>query len=267
LEEKAVGAKLPIIISLISLSLGLGACGENTANYRKGTTGGAEAAADNLLRIPVNFKLPNRGGDAALAGMNAYYYRLQGSGADCPITEDKEELAPYEDDKEFILKLTEVCDYKVTIKLGVMAGTALSASVNFDQNIRDIVSANCVSCHETYSDFNELKGKGDLVVQRVEAGHGSLKDPDIATFLAWKDGGFLEKNPNPAPSEKELGMSTVFYRNNNDDVLMGVYLKSRTQYELRRSLWLQSEGKAAGASTSEFLSYDVESSSSGTAAP
>ncbi|RYZ59151.1 MAG: hypothetical protein EOP07_04975 [Proteobacteria bacterium] len=262
-----MGAKLPIIISFMSLTLGLLACGENKANYRKGTIGGAEAISDNLLRIPVNFKLPNRSGDPALASMNAYYYRLQGSGADCPTTEDKEELAPYEDDKEFILRLSEVCDYKVTIKLGVMGGTALAATVNFDQNIRDIVSANCVSCHETYSDFKELAGKGDLVVQRVEAGHGDLKDSDIATFLAWKDGGFLEKNPNPLPTEKELGMSTVYYRNNNDDVLMGIYLKSRTQYELRRSLWLQTEGKAAGASTPEFLSYDAESSSPATTAP
>jgi hypothetical protein len=265
LEEKTVRAKLPIIMSLISLSLGLVACGENTANYRKGLIGAAEAVSDNLLRIPVNFKLPNRNGDPALASMNAYYYRLEGSGANCPATEDKEELAAYEDDKEFILKLTEVCDYKVTIKLGVMGGTALASTVNFDQNIRDIVSKNCVSCHETYSDYKELQSTGDLVVQRVEAGHGELSDENIATFLAWKDSGFLEKNPNPEPTEKELGLSQVYYRNNNDDVLLGVYLKSRTEYELRRSLWLQSEGKAAGASKTEILSYDTEPSPATTA--
>lgn len=259
-------AKLPIIISIsLVMSLTLSACGtENKANYRKGTIGApvaAEAVVDTLPRIPVNFKLPNRNAEAAAGAISGYYYRLQGSGEACPATENKEEVGAYVDNKEFILKLANVCDYKVTFKLGVLTGPVLTATLNFDGNIKSMLQSNCVSCHETYNDYARVKAKGDLIVQRVEAGHptGALSDDDIAKFLAWKDGGYLEKDPSPAPTEKENGLSAVYYRNNNNDSLKGIELKSRTQYELRRSLWLQAAGQSQGLKVNELFSFDNES--------
>lgn len=261
-------AKSPIVISIgAGLSLMLSACGtENKANYRKGTIGApveAEAVVDKLARVPVNFKLPNRKFDPAAGALTGYYYRLKGSGEACPTTENKEEVGAYVDDKEFILKLANVCDYTVTIKLGVLAAPALTATLNFSNNIKSILQSNCVSCHETYGDYAEVKAKGALIVSRVEAGTmpqaGALSDDDIAKFLAWKDGGYLEKDPSPAPSEKESGLSAIYYRNNNNDSLKGVELKSRSQYELRRSLWLQAEGQSHGLKVNELFSFENES--------
>lgn len=260
-------AKLPITVSSLSLalSLGLSACGsENKANYRKGLIGGdAEAVVNDVPRVPVNFKLPSRSADPAATALSAYYYRLEGSGAACPAGEIKEEVGAYVDDQEFLLRLASVCDYKVTIKLGALAGPALSGSLNYQDDIKTIIADHCLSCHETYSDYAELAAKGDLIVSRVETGsmpqNGALSDEEIAKFLAWKDGGYLEKNPDPAPTEKEQGLSAVYYRNNNNDILKGIELKSRTQYELRRSLWLQPEGLALGLSVKELFSFDNES--------
>jgi len=263
-----LNANLPNILALLSLTIGLLACGsENKATYRRAALLGSGAdAASNVKRTPVNFKLPSRGDDPAMtAALTGYYYRLQGEGPECPPGEVKEEVGAYEDDKLFIMKLAGVCDYSVTMKFGVLgpqaAATplALNAKLNYEDTVKGLLATNCVSCHETYGDYNEVVANGDIIMARIESGSmpptAPLNDLDIAQMLAWKDGGYVEKDETPKPTELENGLSAVYYRNNDNDFLRGVELKTRSQYELRRSLWLQEEGHQKGLKVNEFLSF------------
>ncbi len=259
-------AKLPknIILALTISGISLGCGKEYKASYRLSRTGGAEAKTD-VKRIPVNFKLPSRSEDPALTtALTGYYYRLQGSGEHCPSGELKEDIGAYEDDKEFILRLSSVCDYSVTIKLGELASPAfaLGAKLNYNDSIKDLIGKNCVACHESYGNYAEVVAKGDLIIARAESGTmpptGSLSSFEIAQLLAWKDEGYIEKDPSPQPSARENGLKEVYYRNNNNDSLKGVELLTRTQYELRRSLWLQAEGEEKGLKVNEILSFGQE---------
>ncbi|MBC7659379.1 MAG: hypothetical protein H7249_06695 [Chitinophagaceae bacterium] len=263
----------PRIFIGLSLSAALMACGANTANYRSpGLVAGASSEADakvEATRANVAFLIPDRA-DApdSEPTMNGYYYGFKGTGTNCPANELFEELGSYVDTKPVTVRLSSLCTYSVTMKLGVLApgatlGLAAPAAaaipISFDGQIKDIVAKNCVSCHEGYANYKELVSHGDIIIQRLEAGTmpqaAPLPDSEIAVFLAWKDAGYLEKDPTPLPTAKESGLETVYYKNNNNDLLMDYELLGRSKTEIRRSLWLQPDGVKLGLKVDELKNY------------
>lgn len=240
-------------------------CGSDKAeNYRsKGPGNALEAIAEKPNPVVINFTLPDRSKDPSLASVSGYYFKLLGEGTDCPAGELIEEVGTWDDaNREVKFKVNGKCNYAVTMKLGVYQTPALAlmGAISFEGDIRPILESQCVSCHETYVDYAEVVANGEMILREIEAKTmpqtAPLSDADIAKFLAWKDGGYTEKAVVAQPSEKEKQLSAVYYQNNKNDYLMAYDLLSRSTYELRRSLWVQPEGQAAGMTLKEISTYE-----------
>jgi hypothetical protein len=129
----------------------------------------------------------------------------------------------------------------------------LAHSVTFTDDIKPLLDANCVSCHPSYADYAGFKNDAAQAILDIENGSmpqaGPLADSDIATFLAWQDGGYHEADEAPPESDEAQKLGNIFYRNNDNDVLESYELLGRTYYELTRTLWIQPEGQAQGLTT------------------
>ena len=249
----------PFLVSLLLLGCGT----DKSADYRSPKLiKTLEAVAEKPNAVVINFTLPDRSVEPSLSALNGYYLRLVGEGPACPVGEIIEEVASWEDaNREVHFKVNGKCTYAVTLRLGTYQPPmlALGAGLNFDEDIRPIIETNCVSCHETYASYVEVVQNGEMILKEIEAKTmpqiAPLSDADIAKFLAWKDGGYLEKSTTPLKSAKEIQLTSIYYQNNHNDFLMAYELLSRSTYELRRSLWLQPEGKAAGMVLKEISTF------------
>ena len=260
--------KLPIVMSSILLcSLLLASCGsEKSADYRSPKLANTlEAISEKPNEVVVRFTLPDRSQDASLKAVTGYYLRLIGEGSNCPPGEMIEEVGTWDDANRVVnLKVNGKCTYGVTMRLGVYQGPALARTgpINYEEHIKPMLELNCISCHETFASYSEVVQNGEMIIQQVEAKTmpqlAPLSDADIAMFLAWKDGAFLETSSVGLPSAKEQLLSSVYYQNNHNDFLMAYEMLSRSTYELRRSLWIQPAGIAAGLLVKEISTYEAQ---------
>ncbi len=270
MEELAVKTSQLFIYSLLGM-LALSGCGsEQMTNERQQTLSGFDARP--AAEVYLAFQLPDRAsfsddGPALSSQIDSYYFRYAGQGPRCPsVTEQHEEYGVYEDRKVLGAKVTSNCDYQVTIKLGSSRASEASLSlksaspVTYEDHIQKILTSQCVACHGTWKDWTGVSGAKSEIVAAVESGSmppsQALSDAEIATFLAWADTNFLQRNPNPVlvtPDEEKL--KRVFYRNNNDDLLNGLELLGVTTKDLRRSLWIQEEGLEAQLKTRQLYTF------------
>jgi hypothetical protein len=268
---------LPLITLSASLVLST-ACGTavEEQNLRKVPQG----ALDALPAQPVefSFSVPSRsslGFDAALLKekMTGYAWRIEGQGERCMDTKVHESYGPYEDARTYAMQLSATCNYLVKIMVGELAPTPalkLTTTINYDEHINPVIQKECVSCHPDYSDFAAIQKNASSIVAHVEnetmPPNAPLDGSTIALFLAWGDDGFKKENPNPPvvmPSDEAL--SSIYYRNNNNDFIMSYELMGRMTFELRRSLWIQPAGESLGLSNEEIYTFRVASPTSGAA--
>lgn len=254
-----------VIFSPVALVLFQSACGtEGPQRLLNGKSNILEAVAEKPNPVLVSFTLPDRTARPEYAGINGYYFKLLGEGADCPSGELIEEVGTWDDaNREMKFKVNGKCSYSVTMRLGVYqesTALALQGPISFQNDIKPIMESQCVSCHETYIDYNEVKANGEMILREIEAKTmpmaAPLSDADIAKFLAWKDNGYTEKSVVALPSEKEKQLTKIYYQNNKNDYLMAYEMLSRVTIELRRSLWIQADGEAAGLTAKEIATYD-----------
>jgi hypothetical protein len=260
-----VRASLPRIMNhSLAVWLLLAGCGDDkVADYRSAKIAKTlEAVVGKPNPVHLNLTLPDRSKDATLTQVTGYYLRLLGEGNECPKGEMIEMVGGYDDQsRELRFDVNGKCSYAVLLKLGSYHAPtlALARSINYESDIKPIVEAHCLSCHDSYASYQELAANGELIVREVESKAMPkavpLGDDDIAKFLAWKDGGYVEKSSDPLPTVKEQMMSEVYYQNNHNDYLMAYELLGRENYELRRSLWLQPAGEAAGLTLKELLTF------------
>lgn len=251
-------------------SLGLvTACGtEASLNQRQQTLSALDAKAST--QVYLSFQLPDRQkmileSPDKTALINSYYFRFVGEGPNCPIaSEVHEEWGSYEDRKLVGAKVSTACNYRILIKLGQAASeiqTALSApTATYNDTIQALVNTSCVSCHSSFKEASTVRAQGAAIVSVVENGtmppQKSLSDDAIASFLAWRDGGYLEADPRPSVlTASEQKLSKVYYRNNNDDILQYYELYGVTTKDLRRSLWLQEEGLQDSLQTRQLYTF------------
>ncbi|RZA20001.1 MAG: hypothetical protein EOP10_18780 [Proteobacteria bacterium] len=256
---------LPVVRnqSLFLSLLLIGCGGDKVADYRTAKASNTlEAVAEKPNAVLVNFKLPDRSKDPTLSQVNGYYFRLVGEGSDCPAGELIEDVGAFDDQKrEFEFKVNGKCTYVVVMKLGVYQAPALTltSTLNYETDIKPLIESNCVSCHETYASYTELVENGEMILREVESKAmpktAPLSDADIAKFLAWKDGGYIEKSTTPPPTAKELLLTSVYYQNNRNDYLMAYELLTRLSFELRRSLWIQPAAVEAGLTVKELSTF------------
>ncbi|MES2745279.1 MAG: hypothetical protein V4655_07620 [Bdellovibrionota bacterium] len=256
---------LPVVRnqSLVLSLLLIGCGGDKVADYRSAKASNTlEAVAEKPNAVLLNFRLPDRGKDPSLSGVSGYYYRLVGEGSECPAGELIEDVGAYDDQKrEFEFKVNGKCSYAVVMKLGVYKAPelALTSVINYENDIKPLIEKNCVSCHETYASYTELVENGEMILREVESKAmpkiAPLSDVDIAKFLAWKDGGYVEKSTTPPPTAKELLITSVYYQNNRNDRMMDYELATRVSFELRRSLWIQPAAVEAGLTVKELSTF------------
>jgi hypothetical protein len=271
LEDLLVNSHLFSLIRIIGLSGHLVSCGlssDEIANYRQKAASSAEAIGDN--RVTVSFTIPSREQVDNDAGadhdaLTGYYYRIQGEGANCPKEDDFEVVGPYEDAKTVKLALTSACSYRITLKVGTYeaAKAALTSKISYTNTIKAVIDSKCLSCHADYASYAGVLAVAPDIVSQVEAGlmpkAGALDQATIAKFVLWGDEGYIESDPNEALiSDKEKQITSVFYRNNNNDYVMNYELLGRATYLLRRSLWLQPEGQTAGFTTSKMQTFETQ---------
>jgi hypothetical protein len=241
----------------------------------------AQGALDALPSQPVDFSfsLPSRvnlGLDAALLNekMTGYAWRIEGQGERCTDSKVHESFGPYEDARTYAMQLSANCNYLVKIMVGELPpqpALNLTATINYEQHIKPVIQKECVSCHAEYSDFSVIEKNASSIVAHVEnetmPPNSPLDGATIAMFLAWGDDGFKENDPNPTPvTAADEALSAVYYRNNNNDMIMSYELMGRTTFELRRSLWIQPAGEALGLQNSEIYTFRVATPSSNTSA-
>lgn len=211
-------------------------------------------------KIDFYFGLPDRsrleGADAS-ALIDAFYYKLEGKGEKCPPGEIYEATVDYEDNLFIDFPIASDCSYDLDFRAGRRAAAAgeiqLAAQLNFASDIKPLLEKNCTSCHAEYSDYAKFRQVAAQSILDIESGimppAAPLSDGDIAVFLAWQAGGYLEVDDSPAESAEAQKLGTIFYRNNSDDVLNSYEFLGRTFYELARTLWIQPEGQAEGLSS------------------
>jgi hypothetical protein len=265
MEERPVRATISFL-TCIPLLL-LSACGgEIVTSLRQERLQGLDAASKR--RLDFEFRLPDRGSITArdsttIDRLNAYYYRFEGEGPECPKGERFEGADAYQDNKTIKLKLTDLCNYSIVIKIGESEASplALTAStISYERHIQPILQKSCSSCHAGFASYQGARASAEAIVMAVEEQtmppDQALPLSDIAAFVAWADDGFLERDPIAAKTTVlEQQISKVYYRNNNNDSLMAYELLGRTTYELRRSLWLQDDGLTLGLETKQLYTF------------
>lgn len=259
---------LPIVTISASALLLIG-CGAAEESYRKV----AQASLDAVPYQPVqfSFSLPSRsnlGLDSSLLQqkMTGYAWRVEGQGERCSDTKAHESYGPYEDARTYAMELSATCNYLVTIMVGELATKSaalnLTATINYEDHLKPIVQKQCLSCHADYADVNVIAKNASSIVSHVEnetmPPNAPLDGSEIALFLAWGDDGFKTSNPNPkAVTATDTALSSVFYRNNANDMIMSHELLGRTIFELRRPLWIQPGGDALNLENQQIYTYRV----------
>ncbi len=253
----------------IALYLAAVACGGEIRSDKRQLKG---VSLDVRAAKPVAFEfaIPDRSKLAAEVSdinetLTGYYYSVRGEGKSCPSSELHEGAGLYDDGRVIAFDLIGACNYLLTIKLGQFVEPAPTAAltqtvINFQDHIQPIIKTNCVSCHPAYDSYAGVKDAARSMVLAVEdevmPPTAPLGGSDIALFLAWADGGYLENDPAPhIPSAAEKSIDKVYYRNNNNDFIQSYELLGRTKYELQRALWLQSDGEARGLQTKQLFTF------------
>ena len=254
--------------SLVGIGLLVGCGSDPEKNYRRSRLGSLDAVP--TLPVSFSFSLPARASfnlDAhtLMTKVNGFAWRIEPQGEKCRDTSLHEGYGPYEDNRVFAMEVSGTCSYSINIKIGELSSGSLwiAAPINYDQHIQPIINKQCVSCHAEYANYQGVRANARNIVSRIEAETMppklALGDSEIALFLAWGDGGFIEKNLSQGPvSKSEQALSHVYYRNDNNDVIFSNELLGRTFYELRRSLWIQPDGEALGLSTSQLFTFRTE---------
>ncbi len=269
---------LPLVTLSASVVLGMG-CG--TAVEEQNLRKVAQGALDALPAQPVDFSfsLPSRsslGLDSATLKekMTGYAWRIEGQGERCTDAKVHESYGPYEDARTYAMQLSGNCNYLVKIMVGELTGPAalkLTATINYETHIKPVIQKECVSCHADYTDYSTIEKNASSIVAHVEnetmPPEAPLDGATIALFLAWSDDGFKQNDTNPTPvTASDEALQNVFYRNNNNDLIMAYELMGRSTYELRRTLWIQPAGEALGLTNQEIYTFRVGTPTTGTAA-
>lgn len=250
------------------------ACGQEITRIDQRHTKGASLDAVPMAPVNFTFALPDRftlrqemaSIDTLITG---YYYRIQGEGKNCPEGELHEKAGPYDDGMLINITVYNTCNYLINIQLGEYsdpnANLGIKATnINFQEHIKGLLTERCASCHPSYSDYTAAKDAGRAIVLAAEGEtmppNQPLPGSEIALLLSWADHGFPEKDPlaeTVGPVAKSMGR--IFYRNNNNDYLQQYELFGRTNFELRRALWLQPDGQNLGIRTSQLYTFYAES--------
>lgn len=245
------------LLTVAGLSAQLFACGSSPDSNLNLRNKASELDGVSGRQIDFYFGLPDRslieGGDAASA-VNGFYYKLQGKGDKCPGGDVYEATVGFEDNKFVSFPINANCSYDLTFRLGRLAegeGQALAGSkLNFATDIKPLLEKNCSSCHSEYQDYASFRAVADQAILDIESGvmpqGAPLSDDEVAVFLAWQAAGYLEADDTLPESAEAQKLSSVYYRNNNDDILNSYELLGRTFFQVVRTLWIQPEGQAQG---------------------
>lgn len=269
---------VPRINTLISIIvLAVISCGQDLDRRNEPTSADATSNTSSLELKELSVYLPDRKPllediESANELLNSYYIKLSPQGESCTQTESLESSGGYEDRLKLSFQLSEDCDYLIDMLVFENKSSALnlSSSLNFEDSISSIFQSKCVSCHTGYDQFSTIQGNLDNIVLQVEngtmppTGSTALTDFEIATIIAWKAGGYVEKNPNPITEESPLANSLgTYYRNNFNTKISSAQIKSQNFIIYEDSLWLQAEGQAVGFQQVEWkVVGDAEDESS-----
>lgn len=259
------------ILTLLSSCVLIG-CGQGIERSDRRQTKGASLDAVPAAPVTFTFALPDRKqlrleNGAIDSLITGYYYRIQGEGKNCPAEEVHEKAGPYDDGMLINVTVISSCNYLITIELGEYLGESptiglKATKINFQDQIQALLSERCASCHPSYTDYAAASAAGRAIVLATESEsmppNAPLPGSEIAMLLSWADHGYLEKDPAAELSPVAQTLGRVFYRNNNNDYLQNYELFGRSNYELRRSLWLQAAGQSAGIRTSQLYTFLAE---------
>ncbi len=257
------------LFSLLTCAAAIG-CGQEVERIERRQTKTASLDAVPNSPVEFTFTLPDRATlrqqipniDEMITG---YYYKIQGEGNNCPRSEVHEKSGVYDDGMLLKLTVQSSCNYLITVQIGEYSEpsgpAALKATtINFTDHIKPLLSEHCASCHPSYTVYSEAKAAGRAIVMSAEnetmPPSRPLEDMSIAMLLSWADHNYPEIDLK-AEAPSSLALKRILYRNNNNDYLQSYELFGRSSYELRRSLWLQPEGQAAGLSTNQLYTFYV----------
>ena len=236
-------------------------CSEDLNRRVKANSSNAQVKTETEFRIylPDRAQLETEVADVR-EKLNSVYLSLQPEGDECNITTGIEEVLPYVDEQLITYQLNVNCDYRMDFLLGNQeADLSLAGEVTYDDVIQPLMVDRCVSCHEEYSTYEGIAGMEENILVQIENGfmppapEEALTDFEVASFLGWKAGGYLEANPSPIPEDSPLNqLSAVYYRNNYNSYVYSFRLKIQTFLIYEDSLWLQDDGISLGLGTVEI---------------
>ncbi|WP_132319750.1 hypothetical protein [Pseudobacteriovorax antillogorgiicola] len=195
--------------------------------------------------------------------INRFYLNLTPQGDECPATTEAiEDLQTYVDEALHTYSLYSVCDYQIELLLVNSSASELSltSAITYDDVIQPLMQRYCTSCHSEYETYQGVAGQEENIVLQVEqptliSEHSDLglSDFEVASFIGWKAGGYLQSDPELIPEESPLNqVDTVYYRNNFNSFIYSYKLKTQQFLIYDDSVWLQDAGLAQGLSTIEI---------------
>ena len=246
---------LKIILSIISL--GMIQCGVEL-DYRIDREQGLDGSAAQADTTDFFLTLPDRKDfsdeiPVIDSELNYFLIELLPSGELCEQTEAITSKGAFEDSKEFQFALSRSCSYEVKVIFGSRNPSFALQSVSYEGQLKTIIDAHCVSCHENYASYQGMEADFANIVLQVEnqtmppAEEPALSSFQIANFSAWKSGGYINEDPNKIEEGDAVAeFSKIFYRNNHNEFVFDFQLKNNTFVIYDASVWLQSDGSDAG---------------------